>query len=93
MGKEVFEEKLSTLALDLLTDKVYAIREAACENIRRIVRIFEMEWVVNMLMPKLEELIGDKNYLRRMTCLFTIKSILDVKDNDTGWFYKDFGFS
>lgn len=83
LGKEVFEEKLSTLALELLTDKVYAIREAACENIRRIVRIFEMEWVVNMLMPKLEELIGDKNYLRRMTCLFTIKSILDVKDTDT----------
>jgi len=82
LGKEVFEEKLSGLALDLLTDKVYAIREAACENIRRIVRIFEMEWVVNMLMPKLEELIGDKNYLRRMTCLFTIKSILEIKHID-----------
>jgi len=81
LGKVVFEEKLSGLALDLLTDKVYAIREAACENIRRIVRIFEMEWVNNMLMPKLEELIGDKNYLRRMTCLFTIKSILENKNN------------
>ena len=31
-------------------------------------------------MPALKVLVNDKNYLRRMTCLFTIKSILEKKD-------------
>ena len=81
LGKEVFEEKLSELALELLTDKVYAIREAACENIRRLVRIFEIDWVKRKLLPKLNSLVKDENYLRRMTCLFTIKSILEKKES------------
>ena len=93
LGKEVFEEKLSELALELLTDKVYAIREAACENIRRLVRIFEIDWVKRKLLPKLNSLVRDENYLRRLNVLPGITGLLQISDRNTDdfetWFKYD----
>lgn len=77
LGRDIFEEKLSELALGLLTDPVFAIRVAARTNVKRLVEIIDHGWTQSKLLPA--KLACDENYLRRMTCLFTIREMASSK--------------
>ena len=55
-----------------LTDHVFAIREAATNNLRKLVEKFGRDWAQNTVLPKVMQLSRDQNYLYRMTCLFAI---------------------
>jgi len=79
LGEQIFNESLADLTLKLLTDPVYAIREAAVQNLQKLAKSFDLDWSKQRILPKLEELKQDQNYLRRMTCLFTAKEIVAGK--------------
>jgi hypothetical protein len=51
---------------------VYAIREAATNNLKKLVEKFGHEWAQNTIIPKVLNMARDQNYLIRMTCLFCI---------------------
>lgn len=51
---------------------VYAIREAATLNLKKLVEKFGAEWAQNTVIPKVLAMSNDQNYLHRMTCLFSI---------------------
>ena len=51
---------------------VYAIREAATQNLKRLVEKFGSEWAQQTVIPKVLQMARDQNYLHRMTCLFCI---------------------
>lgn len=51
---------------------VYAIREAATLNLKKLVEKFGPEWAQNTVIPKVLAMSNDQNYLHRMTCLFSI---------------------
>ena len=51
---------------------VYAIREAATLNLKKLVEKFGMEWAQQTVIPKVVHMSRDPNYLHRMTCLFCI---------------------
>lgn len=55
-----------------LTDHVFAIREAATSNLKKLVEKFGRDWAQNTVLPKVIQLARDHNYLYRMTCLFAI---------------------
>lgn len=55
-----------------LTDHVFAIREAATNNLKKLVEKFGREWAQNTVIPKVIQLARDQNYLYRMTCLFAV---------------------
>lgn len=71
-GAEFFDEKLSSLCMSWLTDHVFAIREAATNNLKKLVEKFGRDWAQNTVIPKVIQLARDQNYLYRMTCLFAI---------------------
>jgi serine/threonine-protein phosphatase 2A regulatory subunit A len=71
-GSEFFDEKLSSLCMSWLTDQVFAIREAATNNLKKLVEKFGRDWAQNTVIPKVIQLARDQNYLYRMTCLFAI---------------------
>ena len=71
-GPEFFDEKLSSLCMSWLTDHVFAIREAATNNLKKLVEKFGRDWAQNTVIPKVIQLARDQNYLYRMTCLFAI---------------------
>ena len=71
-GAEFFDEKLSSLCMSWLTDHVFAIREAATNNLKKLVEKFGRDWAQNTVLPKVMQLARDQNYLYRMTCLFAI---------------------
>jgi serine/threonine-protein phosphatase 2A regulatory subunit A len=52
--------------------QVYAIREAATNNLKKLVEKFGHEWAQNTIIPKVMTMARDQNYLIRMTCLFCI---------------------
>ena len=72
LGVEFFDEKLNTLCMAWLVDHVYAIREAATNNLKKLVEKFGVEWAQNTVIPKVLAMARDQNYLHRMTCLFCI---------------------
>ena len=55
-----------------LFSTVYAIREAATQNLKRLVEKFGAEWAQQTVIPKVLQMARDQNYLHRMTCLFCI---------------------
>lgn len=72
LGVEFFDEKLNSLSMNWLVDHVYAIREAATLNLKKLVEKFGPEWASNTIIPKVLNMSRDQNYLHRMTCLFCI---------------------
>ena len=51
---------------------MYAIREAATLNLKKLVEKFGKEWAQTTVIPKVIQMSRDHNYLHRMTCLFSI---------------------
>ena len=51
---------------------VYAIREAATLNVRKLVEKFGSDWAQQTVIPKVMTMSRDQNYLHRMTCLFCV---------------------
>lgn len=56
----------------LLFVLVYAIREAATLNLKKLVEKFGAEWAQTSVIPKVILMARDPNYLHRMTFLFCI---------------------
>lgn len=56
----------------MLNIQVFAIREAATNNLKKLVEKFGHEWAQNTIIPKVLNMARDQNYLIRMTCLFCI---------------------
>jgi len=76
LGKDFFNEKLSLLYMSCLIDHVYAIREAATQNLKKLVGKFGPEWAQQTVIPKVIQMSRDQNYLHRMTCLFCINQLI-----------------
>ncbi|XP_077048518.1 uncharacterized protein LOC129134429 isoform X3 [Agelaius phoeniceus] len=72
LGVEFFDEKLNSLCMAWLVDHVYAIREAATSNLRKLVERFGHTWAQGTIVPKVLAMAADPNYLHRMTTLFCI---------------------
>jgi len=78
LGVEFFDEKLNTLCMTWLVDHVFAIREAATVNLKKLVQKFGPEWAENTVIPKVLAMARDPNYLHRMTCLFCINVLAEA---------------
>ena len=52
LGVEFFDEKLNSLCMTWLIDHVYAIREAATNNLKKLVEKFGTEWAQKTVIPK-----------------------------------------
>ena len=72
LGVEFFDEKLNALCMTWLIDHVFAIREAATNNLKKLVEKFGTDWAQQTIIPKVIAMSRDQNYLHRMTCLFCI---------------------
>jgi len=57
---------------------VYAIREAATNNLMKLVQKFGTEWAQNTIVPKVLVMANDPNYLHRMTTLFCINALSEA---------------
>jgi serine/threonine-protein phosphatase 2A regulatory subunit A len=58
-----------------LGDCVYAIREAATVNLRKLTEVFGVEWAKQTIIPKVLAMGQHSNYLYRMTTIFAITVI------------------
>lgn len=78
---EFFDDKLNSLCMTWLIDHVYAIREAATNNLKKLVEQFGTDWAQQTVIPKVVAMARDQNYLHRMTCLFCI-NVSEADDDD-----------
>jgi len=74
-----FDEKLGFLCMTWLGDCVFSIREAATNNLKKLTEVFGVEWAQNNIIPKVLALYTHPNYLYRMTTLFAISVLAEVK--------------
>jgi serine/threonine-protein phosphatase 2A regulatory subunit A len=61
-----------------LIDHVFAIREAATNNLQKLVEKFGTDWAQQTVIPKVVALSRDQNYLHRLTCLFCINVLAEA---------------
>lgn len=65
LGQEFFDQKLRKLCMEWLNDHVYAIREAATVNTKKLVEQFGSAWAESTIIPSVLVMARDKNYLHR----------------------------
>ncbi|XP_072125759.1 serine/threonine-protein phosphatase 2A 65 kDa regulatory subunit A beta isoform-like [Mobula birostris] len=78
LGVEFFDEKLNSLCMTWLVDHVYAIREAATNNLTKLVEKFGKDWAESTIVPKVLAMASDPNYHHRMTTLFCINVLSEA---------------
>ena len=66
-----------------VVSSVYAIREAATVNVKKLIEKFGVEWASVAVFPKVFAMARDPNYLHRLTTLFSINVIIDAVNTDT----------
>ena len=72
LGKDFFDEQLSSLCMSWLGDTVYSIREAATINLKKLTEVFGVEWARAQIVPKVVAMGSHPNYLYRMTTVQAI---------------------
>lgn len=72
LGMQFFDEKLSTMCMSWLSDSVFAIREAATVNLRRLTEVFGYEWAKTNLIPKILAMVTHTNCTHRLTTVFAL---------------------
>jgi len=82
LGVDFFNDKLSGLCMSWLNDCVSSIREAATNNLKRLVQVFGHVWAADHVIPKVVELTKHTNYLYRATPLFAITTLATVLPAD-----------
>ena len=73
LGTTFFGDKLNSLCMTWLTDDVYSVRRAATENLKKLAQMFGDEWSRLNIIPRIEIMHEDNNYLKRMTTLHCIQ--------------------
>ena len=63
------------MCIGWLKDCVFAIREAAIANLRKLIDVFGVEWAKQHIIPQVLEAHKHTNYLYRMTVLYSIIAI------------------
>lgn len=63
LGQEYFNQKLRDLCFNWLNDHVYAIREAATLNMKKIVQTFGTQWAETNIINQILVMYKNNNYL------------------------------
>lgn len=72
LGVAFFDEKLGNLCMSWLGDVVFSIREAATNNLKRLIEVFGVNWAKSTIIPKITEMSKNPNYLFRMTTAYAL---------------------
>ena len=73
-----FDQNLAELCLSWLTYKVFAIREAAAQNLVKLVGVYGQAWARSKIVPRVVDLKSHHHYLYRLTCVLTIEALIPV---------------
>lgn len=83
LGVAFFDRELGPLCMTWLWDNVYSIREAATLNLRKLTKVFGIEWAKEEIIPHIIVVGANTNYLYRLTALFAVTALIPVVDHDT----------
>jgi len=72
---DYFGKNLCDLCFDWLTDTVYAVRNAAIVNVVKLTQRFGEEFTLNYVLPKVNSLMQNTNYLHRVSVLFYAQQV------------------
>ena len=75
LGESFFNEKIASMLLDWLSDKIYAIRDQSMASLNEIGVLFGEDWIVNHVLPKLMTYQNEENYLYRLTPLLAYQKM------------------
>ncbi|KAF3515131.1 hypothetical protein F2Q69_00007997 [Brassica cretica] len=74
--------KLGALCMQWMQDKVYSIREAAANNLKRLAEEFGSEWAMQHIVPQVLDMVNNPHYLHRMMALRAISLMAPVMGSE-----------
>jgi serine/threonine-protein phosphatase 2A regulatory subunit A len=75
LGTEFFSDKLNTLCLTWLSDSVFSVRKTAVDVLPKLAQLFGDEWTKDQIIPHLDRMHVNTNYLQRMTALYGVQQL------------------
>ncbi|CAN4088862.1 unnamed protein product [Withania somnifera] len=82
LGVSIYNDKLATLCMQWLKDKVYTIRDTAAQNLKRLAEIFGQEWASEHVIPQVLNMVDDKCSLYRMNVLHALQNLAPVMGSE-----------
>ena len=82
MGENLFNTRLNQICTGWLKDPVYAVREAALNNLKQLTLFFGEKWMISQVFSSVAALTAEEVYLHRLTPLFAIGSLSEVVSPD-----------
>lgn len=94
LGVSFFNDELLLLCLSWLWDPVFAIRDAAVNNLKQLTAIFGSEWAAGHIIARItakqempahsdgQDYIDFDKFIIRITCLFAITALVPVVDRE-----------
>ena len=76
------EDMLNSLCLQWVQDPVYAIREAAANNLFHLTEIFGSSWALQYIFPRIKQLMSSPHYLYRLTVLRALSLLAPAVGED-----------
>ncbi|KAF4702131.1 hypothetical protein FOZ62_005671, partial [Perkinsus olseni] len=80
LSPKTFTTELLATVMRWLCDPVYSVRVAATENLANLSVAMGTSWAIDNIIPHLQELSKNSNYLYRMTALMGVVSMANVLD-------------
>lgn len=82
LGQEFFNTHLDNIMKKLLNDSVFSVRESAINTLNDLGHLFGNIWAEKKILEEIETGKNSESYLRRMTTIFVVKSMLEFISDD-----------
>jgi len=78
LGEAEFTKELSHLFVQWLVDPVFSVRDAAAGNFQRLAKVLGPAWSEAHILPQLQALLTNKNYLYRISAMLCASTLAEV---------------
>lgn len=82
LGENLFNTRLNQMCIGWLKDPVYAVREAALNNLKQLTLFFGEKWMASQVFSSVAALTAEEVYLHRLTPLFAISCLAELASPD-----------
>merc|ERR1719476_1240454 len=75
LGEVHFTKEMNPLLHGWLLDPVFSVREAAASSVRAISDVLGQPWAEASLIPQLQAMLAERNYLFRISAMLCAKTL------------------
>ena len=75
LGDEIFTRSLQDIYFNFLTDPISEVRQSGIQSLSELIAVLGDDWVNAELLPKLQDIYHQRNFIIRITVLHVLSKL------------------